>query len=109
MNINNCLDDDSLIYIFKKLPVLDKLKIELVCKRWRNLGMLSWSSVKSLRICKAEFKKKDEYDSYFNGINKKVWILFRIFKSGWRFGSGPLNCINRNFKKLSEFNTRAFS
>lgn len=41
LNIINTLDDDSLICIFRNLNVKEKLIIELVCKRFKNIGILS--------------------------------------------------------------------
>ncbi|KAI1732438.1 hypothetical protein Ddc_01302 [Ditylenchus destructor] len=39
------LNDDVLIIVFEKLSCLDRMNIELVCRRWRNLAMKkSWST-----------------------------------------------------------------
>ena len=42
------LNDDCLIYIFERLPVVDHVRIERVCKRWRNLRGLSWFRLKDI-------------------------------------------------------------
>ena len=38
----NDLDDDSLGIIFNKLPCLDRVRIENVCKRWREVSDNNW-------------------------------------------------------------------
>ena len=47
----NYLNDESLVCIFKYLPMFDKLKIEAVCKKWQNLSIFSWSNENNLRLC----------------------------------------------------------
>ncbi|XP_033227326.1 uncharacterized protein LOC117179536 isoform X2 [Belonocnema kinseyi] len=42
------LNDDCLILIFHYLPILDRLTIEKVCKRWTLLSRNSWSNIKRL-------------------------------------------------------------
>ncbi|XP_071872648.1 putative RNA-binding protein EEED8.10 [Bombus fervidus] len=44
------LNDDCLIHIFLQLPIIDRIRIERVCKRWKALSQESWSSVKRLDI-----------------------------------------------------------
>ncbi|XP_076277320.1 putative RNA-binding protein EEED8.10 [Lasioglossum baleicum] len=44
------LNDDCLIHIFHQLPIVDRIRIERVCKRWRALVQESWSSVKKLDL-----------------------------------------------------------
>ena len=62
-NINSRLNDDCLSYIFDYLPVIDKLRIGLVCKRWRNIG----SKVKSFEI-DAKLKEETNLSDPFNFI-----------------------------------------
>ncbi|XP_076749746.1 putative RNA-binding protein EEED8.10 [Xylocopa sonorina] len=44
------LNDDCLIHIFLQLPIVDRIRIERVCKRWRALSLESWRSVKKLDL-----------------------------------------------------------
>lgn len=44
------LNDDCLIHIFLQLPIIDRVRIERVCKRWKALSQESWSSVKRLDL-----------------------------------------------------------
>ncbi|XP_033315548.1 F-box/LRR-repeat protein 7-like [Bombus bifarius] len=44
------LNDDCLIHIFLQLPIIDRIRIERVCKRWKALSQESWSSVKRLDL-----------------------------------------------------------
>ncbi|XP_032671227.1 F-box/LRR-repeat protein 7-like isoform X3 [Odontomachus brunneus] len=44
----NILDDDCLIHIFQFLPIVDKIRIERVCKRWRILSLDSWYTMKKI-------------------------------------------------------------
>ncbi|KZC11051.1 PREDICTED: uncharacterized protein LOC107189129 [Dufourea novaeangliae] len=44
------LNDDCLIHIFLQLPIIDRVRIERVCKRWRALSQESWKSVKKLDL-----------------------------------------------------------
>ena len=44
------LNDDCLIYIFNLLPVIDRIRIEKVNKRWQEIGKDSWSKLKVLNL-----------------------------------------------------------
>ncbi|XP_076389174.1 putative RNA-binding protein EEED8.10 isoform X2 [Megachile rotundata] len=44
------LNDDCLMHIFLQLPIVDRIRIERVCKRWRALSQESWRSVKRLDL-----------------------------------------------------------
>ncbi|CAL7948207.1 unnamed protein product [Xylocopa violacea] len=44
------LNDDCLIHIFLQLPIVDRIRIERVCKRWRALSLESWCRVKKLDL-----------------------------------------------------------
>ncbi|XP_026667916.1 F-box protein SKIP2-like [Ceratina calcarata] len=44
------LNNDCLIHIFLQLPIVDRIRIERVCKRWRILSKESWHSVKKLDL-----------------------------------------------------------
>ena len=49
----NDLDDDSLSIIFNKMPYPDRVRIESVCKRWRDVGEVNWGTYsKHLNIYK---------------------------------------------------------
>nr|XP_031849935.1 F-box/LRR-repeat protein 12-like isoform X4 [Nomia melanderi] len=42
------LNDDCLKHIFCQLPVVDRVRIERVCKKWKSLSQESWSNVRKL-------------------------------------------------------------
>ncbi|CAK9806883.1 Putative RNA-binding protein EEED8.10 [Anthophora quadrimaculata] len=44
------LNDYCLMYMFLQLPIVDRIRIERVCKRWRALSQESWHSVKKLDL-----------------------------------------------------------
>lgn len=44
------LNDDCLSHIFSFLPIIDRVRIERVCKRWRDLSLYSWKEVKTLNL-----------------------------------------------------------
>ncbi|XP_076626182.1 putative RNA-binding protein EEED8.10 [Colletes latitarsis] len=44
------LNDDCLMHVFLQLPIVDRIRIERVCKRWRAVIQESWCKVKKLDI-----------------------------------------------------------
>ncbi|KAK2587325.1 hypothetical protein KPH14_003042 [Odynerus spinipes] len=44
----DALNDDCLMHIFLYLPIIDRIVIERVCKRWRAVSQESWRTVKKL-------------------------------------------------------------
>ncbi|XP_029671321.1 uncharacterized protein LOC115240356 isoform X4 [Formica exsecta] len=44
------LNDDCLRHIFLFLPIIDRVRIERVCKRWRDLSQDSWRMMKTLDL-----------------------------------------------------------
>ncbi|XP_076242820.1 putative RNA-binding protein EEED8.10 [Calliopsis andreniformis] len=44
------LNDDCLMHIFFQLPIVDRIRIERVCQRWRALSLESWCNVKKLDL-----------------------------------------------------------
>ena len=44
------LNDDILIEIFSYLSLTNRIRIERVCKKWKDLSKYSWSKVKKLEI-----------------------------------------------------------
>ncbi|XP_015109669.1 F-box/LRR-repeat protein 17 isoform X2 [Diachasma alloeum] len=44
------LPGDCLMKIFSFLPIMEKLMIERVCRRWREIGLQGWPEMKQLRI-----------------------------------------------------------
>ncbi|KAL6265374.1 hypothetical protein P5V15_002173 [Pogonomyrmex californicus] len=44
------LNDDCLRHIFLFLPIVDRVRIEIVCKRWRDLSQDSWHMIKTLDL-----------------------------------------------------------
>ena len=45
-----CLNDDFLVHIFNLLPLVDRYKIERVCRRWKIVARNSWTQVKKLEL-----------------------------------------------------------
>ncbi|KAI4493506.1 hypothetical protein M0804_001682 [Polistes exclamans] len=44
------LNDDCLKHIFLYLPIMDRIAIERVCKRWKDVSKKSWYNVKKLDL-----------------------------------------------------------
>ncbi|KAI4504365.1 hypothetical protein M0802_000836, partial [Mischocyttarus mexicanus] len=44
------LNDDCLMHIFLYLPIMNRIAIERVCKRWREVSEKSWYTVKKLDL-----------------------------------------------------------
>ncbi|XP_051159442.1 uncharacterized protein LOC127280475 isoform X2 [Leptopilina boulardi] len=44
------LNDDCLLHIFQYLPIVDKIKMESVSHRWRDLSLKSWSKFRKLNL-----------------------------------------------------------
>ncbi|XP_072754934.1 putative RNA-binding protein EEED8.10 isoform X1 [Anoplolepis gracilipes] len=44
------LNDDCLRHIFLFLPIIDRVRIERVCKRWKDLSQDSWRMMKTLDL-----------------------------------------------------------
>ncbi|XP_076229023.1 putative RNA-binding protein EEED8.10 [Nomia melanderi] len=44
------LNNDCLKHIFQQLPILDRIRIEGVCKRWKSLRQEAWSDIKKLDL-----------------------------------------------------------
>ncbi|XP_043524916.1 putative RNA-binding protein EEED8.10 [Frieseomelitta varia] len=44
------LNDDCLMHIFSHLPIIDRIRIERVCKRWKALIKESWYNMKRLDL-----------------------------------------------------------
>ncbi|XP_014209865.1 F-box/LRR-repeat protein 3-like [Copidosoma floridanum] len=44
------LNDDCLIHIFSYLPIVDRIVVERVCRRWKVLSKQSWSTFKKLDL-----------------------------------------------------------
>lgn len=44
------LNDDCLMHIFQFLPIVDRVQIERVCKRWRTVSLNSWHSCRRLSV-----------------------------------------------------------
>ncbi|XP_015109357.1 F-box/LRR-repeat protein 14 [Diachasma alloeum] len=56
--INN-LNDDCLARIFKYLSLDERLTIEAVCKRWKDVAQLAWDDIKTLDFASALPEKSD--------------------------------------------------
>ncbi|XP_043501009.1 F-box protein SKIP2-like [Polistes fuscatus] len=44
------LNDDCLMHVFLYLPIMDRIAIERVCKRWKDVSKKSWYNVKKLDL-----------------------------------------------------------
>ena len=42
------LNHDCLIKIFKLLSIADRIRIERVCSKWKEISRMSWSSMNEL-------------------------------------------------------------
>ncbi|XP_043527430.1 F-box protein SKIP2-like isoform X2 [Frieseomelitta varia] len=80
------LNDDCLMQIFLQLPIVDRIRIERVCKRWKALSQESWHSVKRLDLSYSIW-------GCLSGINRKEISICTIRKVLLRCGS-YLNEIN---------------
>ncbi|KAK9298503.1 hypothetical protein QLX08_008183 [Tetragonisca angustula] len=80
------LNDDCLMHIFLQLPIVDRIRIERVCKRWKALSQESWHSVKRLDLSYSIWGS-------LSGINRKEISICTIRKVLLRCGS-YLNEIN---------------
>ncbi|KAK1137913.1 hypothetical protein K0M31_002407 [Melipona bicolor] len=80
------LNDDCLMHIFLQLPIVDRIRIERVCKRWKALSQESWYSVKRLDLSYSTW-------GFLSGINRSEISICTIRKVLLRCGS-YLNEIN---------------
>ncbi|XP_043509918.1 F-box/LRR-repeat protein 15-like [Frieseomelitta varia] len=83
------LNDDCLMYIFSHLPVIDRIRIEKVCKRWKALIKKSWYNVKRL----------DLQDSMWGSLadrNRRGISFYMLHKILFRCGS-YLNEVDLSF------------
>ena len=82
ININDVIDNDSLIGIFEHLPVKDKIKIEMVCKRWSLIGKLSWSRFNTIQITYTSLyvKEKVSKNSKMLRFDRKIDIILCILQ-----------------------------
>lgn len=44
------LNNDCLMLIFLYLPIIDRIRIERVCKRWLRISQKSWYNIKKLEL-----------------------------------------------------------
>ena len=73
------LDDDSLISIFKLLPVAERIKIERVSRTWKILAKQSWSNVTVLNMDPKilglkPFGKKHDYSEINDHVLEQILI-----------------------------------
>ncbi|XP_043512255.1 uncharacterized protein LOC122529848 [Frieseomelitta varia] len=71
------LNDDCLMHIFCYLPIMDRIRLERVCKRWKSLIINSWYNTKKLdlRSCmSSSFADRNNRHMSLNMLRK---ILFR--------------------------------
>ena len=70
------LDFYSLQYIFKLLPIKEKIKMELVCRDWQAAALASWLYVKKLNLDNCTWSC-----ATINFNNKIVDVKFSMLKS----------------------------
>lgn len=49
-NTIQMLNDDCLMHIFLQLSIIERIRMEMVCKRWRLISQKSWCNVKKLGV-----------------------------------------------------------
>ena len=59
------LNQKTLILIFKNLPIIDLVKIELVSKYWQETALLSWDKLKKLSIVPKKYRMDTDPNSPF--------------------------------------------
>ncbi|XP_008212345.1 F-box/LRR-repeat protein 7-like [Nasonia vitripennis] len=74
------LDDDCLLHIFSFLSIIDRVKVQRVCQRWKILSHTSWRSVKRLSVRQHFWGVSDK-----NNIQIDRYILKRILELCGRF------------------------
>ncbi|XP_033231231.1 F-box/LRR-repeat protein 4-like isoform X2 [Belonocnema kinseyi] len=72
----NTLNDDCLRLVFQYLPIVEKIKVERVCKRWQKLSKESWYTFKRLDLCPSTWGWPDDTEKKFidNDILHEVLI-----------------------------------
>ncbi|XP_015117878.1 uncharacterized protein LOC107041708 isoform X2 [Diachasma alloeum] len=77
----NILNDDCLAMIFQHLPIRDKLIINTVCKRWKEVSPLAWQNVKTV-----DFEQYADEPSTFDELPDEYrtiqWLGVIIKRSG---------------------------
>lgn len=105
----NLLNDDCLFNIFSYLPILDLIRIERVCKRWKRISLESWREVKILSIHK-DFKTRSLQLNHFEEILRRSGNYMTSFDCSWLNKSTHLHAddavklINKYCKKLNYLN-----
>ena len=73
----NDLDDDSLGMIFNKLPFIDRVTVESICKRWYSVSEASWCTYSK---CLLIGEDKDNFLYPDNNTIEKKLILEKILQ-----------------------------
>ncbi|XP_011313748.1 F-box/LRR-repeat protein 7-like [Fopius arisanus] len=74
----NSLPDDCLREIFRRLPIYQRLEIEKVCKRWKNIAETSWHDLKHLPFLRFSNGKMDS--KTINEVQKNPNLIKKIVK-----------------------------
>ena len=79
ISINN-LSNDCLIAIFQILPLKEKFKLKLVCKRWNVLSKSSWNKVKTLDVnfIDKKYLKNDFYRQEYIYKTKNTQFVYQV-------------------------------
>ncbi|XP_015119892.1 uncharacterized protein LOC107043095 [Diachasma alloeum] len=78
--INN-LNNKCLARIFQYLPIADKLRINTVCKRWKEVSPLAWANVEELDFFKDEGEPSD-YDQLPKEYMTVQWLKVILKRCG---------------------------
>lgn len=69
------LVDDVMVIILKHLSILDRMRLERVCRRWQRLSVNSWQNIRSIR-----FSDLYEMDDEFIDVRDCNKILISLLK-----------------------------
>ncbi|XP_044006807.1 F-box/LRR-repeat protein fbxl-1-like [Aphidius gifuensis] len=73
--VNDIINDDCLAEIFTYLPVWERPKIALVCKKWKKALDNSWSNVKKLELTHWEYDECPSYLKQYPTIKEQLRCL----------------------------------
>ncbi|XP_043515896.1 F-box/LRR-repeat protein fbxl-1-like [Frieseomelitta varia] len=71
------LNDDCLLQIFSQLPLMDRIRLERVCKRWKALIKKSWYNIKRLDLRYSMWGSLADTDTREISLTVLRNILFR--------------------------------
>lgn len=106
------LNDDCLMNIFQQLSALDRLNIELVCKRWNSMSKLSWYHFTEILIEprrsaeKIEKKKLNQYKQILERCHSFLKALTIVLDSDYAETENLLKMIPRYCKTVKILSLR---